>query len=73
MAPMPNRTALDHRGPLAEALAIHDDQIERYGGSDGARDPGLLEAGDSAFRVRRVGALISKPASGATAGPPLMG
>ncbi len=30
--------------PLAEALAIHDDQIERYGGSPGIRDPGLLEA-----------------------------
>ena len=25
-------------------LAIHDDQIERYGGSPGVRDPGLLEA-----------------------------
>jgi death on curing protein len=30
---------------LAEALAIHDDQIERYGGSAGVRDLGLLEAG----------------------------
>src|SRR5258708_10733184 len=29
---------------LAEALAIHDDQIERYGGSSGIRDPGLLES-----------------------------
>jgi death-on-curing protein len=29
---------------LAEVLAIHDDQIERYGGSAGIRDPGLLEA-----------------------------
>jgi death on curing protein len=29
---------------LAEVLAIHDDQIERYGGSTGVRDPGLLEA-----------------------------
>jgi death-on-curing protein len=29
---------------LAEALAIHDDQIERYGGSAGVRDFGLLEA-----------------------------
>lgn len=27
-----------------EALAIHDDQINRYGGTDGVRDPGLLEA-----------------------------
>jgi death on curing protein len=29
---------------LAEALAIHDDQIKRYGGSPGVRDLGLLEA-----------------------------
>ena len=29
---------------LAEVLAIHDDQIERYGGSSGIRDRGLLEA-----------------------------
>jgi death on curing protein len=29
---------------LAEVLAIHDDQIERYGGSGGLRDLGLLEA-----------------------------
>lgn len=29
---------------LAEVLAIHDDQIDRYGGSKGIRDPGLLEA-----------------------------
>src|ERR1700737_1275193 len=29
---------------LAEVLAIHDDQIERYGGSAGVRDRGLLEA-----------------------------
>src|SRR5207245_3877377 len=29
---------------VAEVLAIHDDQIERYGGSAGVRDPGLLEA-----------------------------
>jgi len=29
---------------LAEVLAIHYDQIERYGGSHGVRDPGLLEA-----------------------------
>ena len=27
-----------------EVLAIHNDQIERYGGSHGVRDPGLLEA-----------------------------
>jgi death-on-curing protein len=29
---------------LAEVLAIHADQIERYGGSAGVRDAGLLEA-----------------------------
>jgi death on curing protein len=29
---------------MAEVLAIHDDQIERYGGSHGVRDPGLLES-----------------------------
>jgi death on curing protein len=29
---------------LAELLAIHQDQIDRYGGSAGVRDLGLLEA-----------------------------
>ncbi|MDO8431538.1 MAG: type II toxin-antitoxin system death-on-curing family toxin [Candidatus Binatus sp.] len=29
---------------LVEVLAIHADQIERYGGSHGIRDQGLLEA-----------------------------
>jgi death-on-curing protein len=29
---------------LAEVLAIHQDQIKRYGGSDDVRDPGQLEA-----------------------------
>src|SRR6202158_2735224 len=29
---------------IAEVLAMHTDQIERYGGSHGVRDPGLLEA-----------------------------
>jgi death-on-curing protein len=29
---------------LIELLAIHDDQIERYGGAAGVRDFGLLEA-----------------------------
>src|SRR6516165_3373730 len=29
---------------LAEVLAIHQDQIDRYGGSDGIRDLGALEA-----------------------------
>ena len=29
---------------VAEVLAMHVDQIERYGGSQGVRDPGLLES-----------------------------
>src|SRR5271169_3302813 len=29
---------------VAEVLAIHADQIERYGGTQGVRDQGLLEA-----------------------------
>lgn len=29
---------------LEQVLAIHDDQIERYGGSSGIRDRGLLES-----------------------------
>src|SRR5579863_1509950 len=29
---------------MAEVLAMHADQIERYGGSHGVRDPGLVEA-----------------------------
>lgn len=29
---------------LVEVLAIHEDQIERYGGAPGVRDGGLLEA-----------------------------
>ena len=29
---------------MAEVLAMHADLIERYGGSHGVRDPGLLEA-----------------------------
>ena len=29
---------------MADVLAIHADQIERYGGSQGVRDMGLLEA-----------------------------
>lgn len=33
-----------------EILAIHSDQISRYGGAHGVRDPGLLEA--ALFRPR---------------------
>ncbi len=29
---------------VIEVLAIHEDQIARYGGAQGLRDPGLLEA-----------------------------
>jgi death on curing protein len=29
---------------LSEVLAIHEDQIERYGGAHGVRDHGLLES-----------------------------
>lgn len=29
---------------VEDTLAIHADQIERYGGAEGIRDPGLLEA-----------------------------
>ena len=35
---------------VAEVLAIHDDQIERYGGANGIRDPGQLEA--ALFRMQ---------------------
>jgi len=35
---------------VIEALAIHDDQIKRYGGGTGVRDFGLLEA--ALFRPR---------------------
>jgi death-on-curing protein len=29
---------------LVEVLAIHADQLDRYGGADGVRDPGQLES-----------------------------
>lgn len=35
---------------LVEVLAIHDDQIERYGGINGTRDQGQLEA--ALFRMQ---------------------
>jgi death-on-curing protein len=35
---------------VEDILAIHEDQIERYGGAHGFRDPGLLEA--ALFRPR---------------------
>ena len=49
---------------LAEVVAMHADQIERYGGSPGLRDPGLLESalyrpqtGDYADLVEEAAAL----------------
>ncbi|MEE9396306.1 MAG: type II toxin-antitoxin system death-on-curing family toxin [Methylococcales bacterium] len=35
---------------LADVLAIHSDQITRYGGAEGLRDPGQLEA--ALFRMQ---------------------
>lgn len=35
---------MTHYLMLAEVLAIHQDQVVRYGGSHGVRDPGALEA-----------------------------
>jgi death-on-curing protein len=35
---------------MAEVLAVHSDQIQRYGGLEGIRDAGLLEA--ALFRPR---------------------
>ncbi len=29
---------------MAEVMAIHTDQLERYGGASGLRDPGILES-----------------------------
>lgn len=29
---------------IADVLAMHEDQIKRYGGAEGVRDPGQLEA-----------------------------
>lgn len=29
---------------MADILAIHEDQVERYGGAHGVRDPGALES-----------------------------
>jgi death on curing protein len=48
---------------LVEALAIHDDQIERYGGSPGVRDPGLLEAALSRPKIGYYSDLIEEAAA----------
>lgn len=47
----------------AEVLAIHADQIARYGGSEGLRDPGLLQA--ALFRAQSgfYGDLIAEAAA----------
>jgi death on curing protein len=43
---------------LDEALALHADQIERYGGSAGVRDLGLLESALAAPRATFGGGLL---------------
>jgi death-on-curing protein len=46
---------------VAEVLAMHTDQIERYGGSHGVRDPGLLEAALYRPQTGYYADLIRKP------------
>lgn len=48
---------------VVEVLAIHDDQIERYGGSAGLRDPGLLEAAVYRPQSGHYGDLIAEAAA----------
>jgi hypothetical protein len=48
---------------LAEALAIHDDQIKRYGGSPGVRDLGLLVAALSRSQTGYYSDLIQEAAA----------
>ena len=48
---------------LAEVLAIHADQIERYGGSHGIRDAGLLEAALYRPQTGYYGSLIEEAAA----------
>ncbi len=43
---------------LDEVLALHADQIERYGGSPGVRDLGLLESAVAAPRATFGGGLL---------------
>lgn len=43
---------------LDEALALHADQIDRYGGSPGVRDLGLLESAVAAPRATFGGGLL---------------
>ena len=48
---------------VAEVLAMHADQIERYGGSHGIRDQGLLEAALFRPGTRYYADLIEKAAA----------
>lgn len=43
---------------LDEVLALHEDQIRRYGGSPGLRDPGLLSSAVAVPRATFDGALL---------------
>ncbi len=43
---------------LDEVLALHEDQIRRYGGSAGLRDPGLLSSAVAMPRASFGGALL---------------
>ena len=46
---------------VEDVLAIHEDQVERYGGAHGVRDPGLLEA--ALFRPGYYETLIDEAAA----------
>ena len=48
---------------VVEVLAIHADQIERYGGTQGVRDPGLLEAALYRPQTGYYSDLIEEPAA----------
>jgi death-on-curing protein len=48
---------------VLEVLAMHPDQIERYGGSHGVRDPGLLEAALFRAQTGYYGDLIEEAAA----------
>ncbi|MBL8964925.1 MAG: type II toxin-antitoxin system death-on-curing family toxin [Phycisphaeraceae bacterium] len=43
-----------------EVLAIHQDQIERYGGAEGLRDPGLLISAVETARAMFEGAYLHR-------------
>jgi len=48
---------------VEDILAIHEDQIERYGGGHGIRDPGLLEAALFRPQTGYYGTLIDEAAA----------